>query len=146
MGVFLAVSLVPLSPLCVCAHIYTHLTHTLHTHTFTNIPHTFPLCHIGCSCLIRHHDHTHQLGRVQAHGYLHTVGSQPPQSMRSSCITQLVSYCASPSFWLPDRWSFPLRVCICKQYQIKTPNNAIHMHLGTLLQYYQIAWVNLYQN
>ena len=86
-GVFLAVSLVPLSPVCVCAHIYTHLTHTLHPHTFTNIPHTFPLCHIGCSCLIRHHDHTHQLGRVQAHGYLHTVGSQPPQLKRSSCIT-----------------------------------------------------------
>ena len=67
---------------CVCAHTHIHSPYT-YTHFYKYTTHLPSVSY----WMFLHHDHTHQLGRVQAHGYLHTVGSQPPQSMRSSCIT-----------------------------------------------------------
>ena len=107
--------------LCACAHTYTHAIHThthtftythcntvqthKHTHTFTNTPHTFPLCHVGFSCLIYHHDHTHQLGRVRAHGHLNPVGSPHSQSeeVHEVLLYRLISCCASPLILAPGQ-------------------------------------------
>ena len=114
-GYFSQYPLFPLSPVCVYvrAHINTHLhiytsAITLYTHFYKYTPH---LPSVSYRMFL-----SHPPSRPHPAAWKSTGSWPPPYCGVTTPSVEVLSYhlvsCyASPSFWLPDRWNFPLRVC-----------------------------------